>query len=58
MAKPIRDLTNTEFATLFEMFDYFCSRMNLGKSSLDNVGIRCMNKLFLELRKQEEVIKF
>lgn len=54
MAKPGKDLLKEKEATLFEMFDYFCSRMNFGKSFLDSTGICCMNKIFLELRKQKE----
>ena len=41
--------------TLFEMFDYLCSRVNWGKASLDNEAICCMNTLFTELRKQTEM---
>jgi len=43
--------------TLFNMFDYFCSRIDFGKSALDNSAIVCMNTLFQELRKQTEKIK-
>jgi hypothetical protein len=57
MAKPNKDLSKETEATLFEMFYYFCSRMNFGKSFMDNTAICCMNRLFLELRKQTDKIK-
>lgn len=57
MAKPNKDLSKATEATLFEMFDYFCSKMDFGKSYMDNVAICCMNRLFLELRKQTDKIK-
>jgi len=57
MAKAEKDLSNETEATLFEMFDYFCSKMNFGKSFMDNTAICCMNRLFLELRKQTDKIK-
>ena len=44
-------------ATLFEMFDYLCSRVDWGKSALDNKAIVCMNQLFIELRKDTTKIK-
>jgi hypothetical protein len=44
-------------ATLFEMFDYLCSKIDWGKSALDNVSIVCMDTLFKELRKQTDKIK-
>jgi hypothetical protein len=44
-------------ATLFEMFDYLCSRVDWGKSALDNTAISCMNELFKELRKDDRKIK-
>ena len=53
MVKPQKDLSQEEEATLFEMFDYFCSKMDMSKSFLDNAGILCMNKLFIELRKDK-----
>jgi hypothetical protein len=40
--------------TLFNMFDYLCSRVNWGKAALDSTAIQCMNTLFLELRKQPD----
>ena len=57
MAKAKKNLSNETEATLFEMFDYFCSKMDFGKSFMDNTAISCMNRLFLELRKQTEKIK-
>ena len=57
MAKAGKDLSDETEATLFEMFDYFCSKMNFGKSFMDNIAISCMNRLFLELRKQTDKIK-
>ena len=44
-------------ATLVEMFDYLCSKVNWGKAVLDSEAITCMNTLFIELKKQKEVIK-
>ena len=46
-----------EGATLFEMFDYLCSKVDWGKSALDNKAIKCMNQLFIELRKDKNKIK-
>lgn len=43
-----------EKPTLSEMFDYLCSKVDWGKSALDNDAICCMNKLFIELGKQTE----
>jgi hypothetical protein len=54
MRKPNKDLNKEEQATLFEMFDYFCSKIDFGKSFLDSTAIVCMDTLFKELRKQEE----
>lgn len=50
-AKPQKDLSNEKEATLNEMFDYVCSKVDWGKSFLDNTAIRCMNKLFIETKK-------
>ena len=49
------DLENGD--TLLNMFDYLCSRVNWGKSALDDAGIQCMNTLFTELRKDKRIIK-
>ena len=48
---------NREGDTLFKMFDYFCSRINFSKSFLDADGVACMNRLFLELKKDTRIIK-
>ena len=53
MAKPKKDLLKEDKATLEEMFDYLCSKVDFGKSFLDSTAIVCMNKLFIELRKDE-----
>ena len=49
--KPIIKVDLQGGATLWEMFDYFCSKIDFGKSWLDADAIACMNKLFIELRK-------
>ena len=49
------DLENGD--TLFNMFDYLCSKVNWGKSNLDAEAVTCMNTLFMELRKDERIIK-
>lgn len=43
--------------TLFNMFDYLCSKVNFGKSALDADSIVCMNTLFKELRSDKRKIK-
>ena len=53
-----KDISNEDTATLFEMFDYLCSRIDFGNSLLDATAISCMNTLFIELRKQNERIEF
>ncbi len=55
MAKEFtgKDISNEEEATLFEMFDYLCSKVDWGKSFLDNTAIVAMNKLFIILHKDE-----
>lgn len=58
MAAPEKNLSNCDEATLFEMFDYLCSKTDFGKSFLDSAAVRCMNQLFLELKKQDKKIKF
>ncbi len=42
--------------TLYNMFSYFCSRIDFGKSYLDADGIASMNRLFLELKKDTRKI--
>jgi hypothetical protein len=48
-----KDLSKEEKATLSEMLDYLCSKVNFGKCALDSTAIVCMNKLFIELGKDE-----
>lgn len=43
--------------TLFNMLEYLCSKINFGKSNLDNDAIVCMNTLFIELKKDNRIIK-
>ena len=57
MSEPKKDLSKEKEATLFEMLDYLCSKIDFGKSALDNTAIVCMNRLFIELRKDEKKIK-
>jgi hypothetical protein len=49
------DLVNGD--TLLNMFDYLCSKVDWGRSALDNDAINCMNILFTELRKDKTIIK-
>lgn len=51
-----KNLSNEKEATLYEMLDYLCSKIDFGKSALDNTAIVCMNKLFIKLREQTEKI--
>jgi len=53
MGKPKKDLSLESEATLEEMFDYLCSKIDFGKSFLDNTAVVCMDKLFKELKKDE-----
>ena len=50
----VKNLDSEKEATLFEMLDYFCSKIDFGKTFLDSTAVRCMDTLFGELRKQEE----
>lgn len=43
--------------TLYNMFDYLCSKVNWGKSALDADAVTCMNTLFIELEKDKRIIK-
>lgn len=43
----------TQEPTLYEMYDYLCSKVDWGKSWLDADGVACMNKLFIELKKDK-----
>lgn len=51
--QSIKDLSKEELATLHEMLDYLCSKIDFGKSFLDNTAIRSMNVLFRELKNDE-----
>lgn len=53
--KKVVDVKNGD--TLFNMFDYLCSKVNWGKVALDAKAIAFMNTLFTELRKDERIIK-
>lgn len=48
-----KDLSKEKEATHLEMLDYLCSKIDFGKSALDNTAVRCMNSLFIQLRKDE-----
>ena len=50
----IKDLSKENEATLFEMFDYLCSKVDFGKAALDSAAVVCMNTLFIELKEQTE----
>lgn len=49
----MKDLSKEKEATLFEMLDYLCSKINWGKIAMDSTSVVCMNELFKELRKDE-----
>ena len=51
MANAKKDLSTKDEASLYEAFDYFCSKMDFEKSFLDSTAISCMNVLFIELKK-------
>ena len=57
MSEPKQDLSKVNEATLHSMFDYLCSKINFGNSALDSKAIQCMNTLFIELKKQKDIIK-
>lgn len=57
MATPKKDLSKEDEATLVEMFDYLCSKVNWGETNLDSTAVCCMNLLFIELSKQSEKVK-
>ncbi|MFA7030292.1 MAG: hypothetical protein WC179_08465 [Candidatus Cloacimonadaceae bacterium] len=46
-----KDISNEKEATLHEMLDYLCSKVNWGSSFLDNTAVVCMNNLFTHLKK-------
>lgn len=54
MGKARKNLSKEKEATLFEMLDYLCSKVDFGKSFLDSTAIVCINKLFIELRKDKK----
>jgi len=57
MAEAKKDLSKESEATLCEMFDYVCSKVDWSKSFLDATGFFCMNKLFIELKKDKNKFK-
>ena len=56
MKEPVKNLSKETEATLFEMLDYLCCKIDFGHSFLDSTAIVCMDKLFKELKKQEDKI--
>lgn len=50
----MKDLSQEEKATLFEMLDYLCSKVDFGDAALDSTAVNCMNILFKKLSKQKE----
>lgn len=54
MSEAKKDLSKEKEATLYEMFDYLCSKIDFGQSFLDSTAVSCMNKLFLKLGDQKE----
>ncbi|MCK4454508.1 hypothetical protein KAU51_04200 [Candidatus Parcubacteria bacterium] len=50
----MKDLSNESEATLKEMLDYLCSKIDFRKTDLDNTAVICMNTLFTKLNKQTE----
>ena len=50
----VKDISSESEATLYEMYDYLCSKINFGKSFLDAVAIRAMNNLFTVLCKDKK----
>ncbi len=53
MANSKKNLSKEKEATLDEMFDYLCSKVDWSKSFLDATAVVCMNKLFTELKKDD-----
>ena len=49
-----KDLSKEKEATLFEMFEYLCSKIDFGKSFLDYTASVCMNNLFKKLKEQKD----
>ena len=54
MGKAQKDLSKEEEATLYEMFDYLCSKIDWSKSFLDATAVCSMNRLSIELKKDKE----
>ena len=50
----VKNISNEKEATLFEMLDYLCSKINFGASFLDSTAVNSMNILFTELRKDNK----
>ena len=45
-------------ASLYDMFDYLCGKVDWSKSYLDANAVFCMNTLFNELQKtRNEIVK-
>ena len=42
---------NVESCSLYEMIDYLMDKTNIGASAYDADAIACMNRLFIELKK-------
>ena len=49
---------NRKEATMFQMLEYLCSKVNWGKSAIDADAVWCMNTLFMELRKDKRKVYF
>jgi len=50
-------IINTDKATLYEMFDYFCSKIDFGRTFLDAEAVGCINRLYMELGKDKKTYK-
>lgn len=56
MNKVINKIKEPDFKngdTLYNMFNYLCSRIDFSKVAFDNISIICMNTLFTELKKDD-----
>jgi len=49
----MKDLSKEAEATLCEMLDYLCSKVNFGQANLDAKAVQSMNILFIELKKDK-----
>lgn len=47
----VKDISQEKEATLYEMLNYLCSKVDFGNSFLDATAVRAMNTLFIELQK-------